>query len=174
MAAFAAIATVPGRDENAPFPLLGMVGDYLTHDQLMPPCRLRWSRRLGRPLMEWFIQNLPYGDVVGSAYIEEIHPHETLLTGSMRRATIPQHVVQWSTLCRGLTRNDLWDVCIVDTEFEDEPYAEAWMRRYGVTWPFIARGRSHPALERLYNSHVRFCEAVSNHADACDMTITVE
>ena len=56
MAAFAAIATAPGRDANAPFPLLRMVGEYLTIDQLMPPCRLRWSRRLRCPVMEQWIQ----------------------------------------------------------------------------------------------------------------------
>ena len=83
-------------------------------------------------------------------------------------------LVEWSTLCRELNRYNIWDVCIADPDFEDAPYVEAWMRRYGVTWPFIARGHSHPALERLYNSYVRFCEAVSNHAGACDMTTTVE
>ena len=170
MAAFAAVATQEGRDARTPFPLLRMVSEYLTIDQLMPPCRLRWSRRLGRPVMEHWIQGANY-DEVGSCFIEELHPHETLLTGTMLQAPFTQHVMELSTLHRERTRNDIWDVCIIDPDFEDAPYAEAWMRRYGAPWPFTARGRVYPALQRLYTWYVRFCIDVTQHADARERQI---
>ena len=166
MAAFAATATAPGRDANTPFPLLRMVGEYLTIDQLMPPCRLRWSRRLGRPVMERWYQNANY-DEVGSVFIEELHPYETLLTGTMLlRGPYPQPVMELSTLHREHTRYYIWDVSITDPDFEDAPYAKAWMRRYGAAWPFTARGRVHPALQRIYTSRVSFCVDVTQHAGA--------
>jgi hypothetical protein len=168
MAAFAAVATQEGRDARTPFPLLRMVGEYLTIDQLMPPCRLRWSRRLGRPVMEHWIRDANY-DEVGSCFIEELHPHETLLIGTMLlRGPFPQHVMELSTLHREHTRYYIWDVCIADPDFEDAPYAEAWLRRYGAPWPFVARGSVHPALQHLYTSYVRFCQDVTQHAEDCE------
>ena len=82
MAALAAAATEEVRD--AAFPLLFLVGDYLPRDldQLMPPCRLRWSRRLGRPLMKMYSHRTD-GDEIGVAYIEELRPYETLLNLSL-------------------------------------------------------------------------------------------
>ena len=73
MAAFAAVATPQGRDAHNPFPLLRMVGNFMSYDQLMPPVRLRYSQLLGRPLME---PRAPLdhflGSVQGGIYIEEV------------------------------------------------------------------------------------------------------
>jgi hypothetical protein len=174
MAAFAAVATQEGRDANTPFPLLRMVGEYLTIDQLMPPCRLRWSRRLGRPMMERWYQDANHDDV-GSCFIEELHPYETLLTGTMMlRGQHPEHVLDMSTQHRGHTRNDIWFVTIIDPNFEDTPYAEAWMRRYGMPWPFVARGSVHPTLEILYTSYMRFCQNVTQHAEDREEQLMIE
>ena len=125
MAAFAAIATTPGRDANMPFPLLRMVGEYLTIDQLMPPCLLRWSRRMGRPVMG----DLWRHDTVGYCFIEELHAYETTIEGVMLGDVYPRNVRQLSTLHRGHTRNDIWFVAIIDPDFEDAPYMEAWRLR---------------------------------------------
>ena len=89
--------------------------------------------------------------------IKELHPYETLLTGTLMRAPFSQYVMEWSTLCRELNRSNMWDVTIVDDDYEDRPYAEAWMQRYGASWPFISRRNPHPALQRLYNLYARFC-----------------
>ena len=151
MAAFIAVATQEGRDANTPFPLLRMVGEYLTINQLMPPCRLRWSRALRRPLMErWWDQRTNY-DEVGSCYIEELHVHEVLITGKMHlQGLYPQPVMELSSLHRGHTRAQIWDVVIIDPDFEDAPYAEAWMHRYGAPWPFTGQGSVHPVLRNLH------------------------
>ena len=79
MAAFAAVATPQGRDAHNPFPLLRMVGNFISYDQLMPPVRLRYSQLLGRPLME---PRAPLdhflGSVLGGIYIEEVLHHQRL------------------------------------------------------------------------------------------------
>ena len=68
----------------------------------------------------------------------------------------------------------MWDVTIVDEDYEDWPYVEAWMRRYGVTWPFVSRRNPHPTLHRLYLSYARFCERVYHHAGQRDIAFEVE
>ena len=56
---------------------------------------------------------------------------------------------QLSTLHRGQTRDQIWDVCIVDNNDEDAPYIEAWRQRYGCRWPITADYRMHPVLRNL-------------------------
>ena len=174
MAALAAVATDQGLDAVAPFPLLRLVSDYLTYDQLMPPCRLRWSRRLGRPVMENYILGIQYGDVIGAAWIEELHPYETMLVGTRMQHPFPRSVTGWSMEFREFDRDNMWDVTIVDEDYEDWPYVEAWMRRYGVTWPSVSRRNPHPTLHRLYLSYARFCERVCHHAGQRDIAFEVE
>jgi hypothetical protein len=164
MAALAAVATEEARD--AAFPLLFLVSDYLTHDldQMMPPCRLRWSRRLGRPLMKMYSHRTD-GDEIGVAYIEELHPYETLLNGIQTRMTgYPQWVTVRSRDVREYNRRGLWNVTILDDDYEDRPFMEAWERRYGVAWPFIARWTEHPALAGLCQAYHRFSEEVRQHS----------
>ena len=162
MAAFAAVATVPGRDANAPFPLLRMVGEYLTIDQLMPPCRLRWSRLLGRPMMGSTSRRLR-DDIVGFVYIEELHTYEALIVGRLWADPRPHDVRQLSTLHRRHNRNQIWSVCIVDPDFEDAPYMEAWRLRYGAPWPCVGPYRVHPVLSRLNSSYDRSSSDVIYH-----------
>ena len=164
MAAFAAVATQEGRDANTPFPLLRMVGDYLTIDQLMPPCRLRWSRRLGRPAME-SAYRAHDNDIVAFVYIEELHTYEALIEGRLWADADTHSVRQLSTLHRGHTRNQIWSVCIIDPDFEDAPYMEAWRLRYGSRWPVVDLYRFHPELSRLYTSHERFSNDVIYHSE---------
>jgi hypothetical protein len=159
MAAFAAVATQEGRDARTPFPLLRMVGEYLTIDQLMPPCRLRWSRRLGRPMMG----DLWRTDIVGKCFIEELHAYETNIEGVVERDHYPHPVRELSTLYRGHTRHDIWFVAIIDTNFEDAPYMQAWRLRYGYLWPDVALYRVHPVLSRLYDSYLNFLADVCRH-----------
>ena len=149
MAALAAVATDEARD--AVFPLLFLVNDYLTYDQLMPPCRLRWSRRLGRPVMGTYIHTTD-GDLVGAAWIEELHPYETLIQGI--HLGVADSLPRWVTVrnrdVRGCGRMALWNVTILDDDYQDRPFMEAWMRRYGVAWPFVGRRDVHPGLLRFY------------------------
>ena len=168
MAAFAAIATIPGRDANAPFPLLRMVGDYLSLDQLMPPCRLRWSRRLGRPMMEMLGAGDRFGDNIGAVYIEEVLPYTALIAGYifMERSVSVTKVGMWTTTCQGMTRRDFWRVEVRDQDYEDLPYCGAWMQRYGCAWPLIAPGCLHPALERLYRAYEDFSDEASEYGHA--------
>ena len=161
MTALAAVATEEVRD--AAFPLLFLVSDYLSFDQLMPPCRLRWSRRLGHPVMGSYLHTTD-GDNIGVAYIEELRPYETLLNAiQTRRTGRPQWVTVRSRDVREYDRRGLWNVTILDDDYEDRPFMEAWTRRYGVAWPFIARWTEHPALARLCLAYHRFSEEVRLH-----------
>ena len=159
MAAFAAVATQEGRDARTPIPLLRMVGEYLTIDQLMPPCYLRWSRRLGRPMMG----DLWRPDIVGICFIEELHAYETTITGVVCRDNFPRPVRELSTLYRGHTRHDIWFVAIINPDFEDAPYMQAWRLRYGYRWPDVDLYRVHPVLKRLYDSYTNFLADVCRH-----------
>ena len=175
MAAFAAVATQEGRDANTPFPLLRMVSEYLTIDEFMPPCRLRWSRRLGRPLMQrWWDDRTDY-DEVGSVFIEEVHAHEVLISGKMfLRDYYAERVRELSSLHRRHTRAQIWDVVIIDPDFEDAPYAEAWTRRYGGSWPFTGQGSVHPVLRNLYTRYSRFCIDVTQQGEDNEEQIMID
>ena len=162
MAAFAAVATQEGRDANTPFPLLRMVGDYLTIDQLMPPCRLRWSHRLGRPAME-SAHRTHGNDIVAFVYIEELHTYEALIEGRLLTDGDAHSVRQMSTLHRGHTRNQIWSVCIIDPDNEDTPYMEAWRLRYGLRWPLVDIWCLHPVLRRLLLTYEHFRDTVLYH-----------
>ena len=83
----------------------------------MPPCRLRWSRRLGRPVMQPYVLGILYGDVIGVAFIEELHPYEAMISATRMRGPFPHQVMVWSTQCRDLSRYDLWEVTIIDENF---------------------------------------------------------
>jgi hypothetical protein len=162
MAAFAAVATQEGRDARTPFPLLRMVGEYLTIDQLMPPCRLRWSRRLGRPAMD-SLASIGGHHVVTYVYIEELHNYEAFIRGRMLLDGDADSVMQMSTLHRGHTRNQIWSVCIIDTDDEDTPYIEAWRQRYGFRWPITTGFRVHPVLRNLVSTYNNFYVNVLDH-----------
>ena len=159
MAAFATIATTPGRDANTPFPLLRTVGENLTIDQLMPPCLLRWSRRMGRPVMG----DLWRHDTVGYCFIEELRDYEATIDGVMLVGEYPRNVRESSTLHRGHRRDQIWFLAIIGDEFEDAPYKQAWRLRYGSPWPLVGLYEVHPVLRRLYESNGRFLEDVYNH-----------
>jgi hypothetical protein len=169
MAAFAAVATQEGRDARTPFPLLRIVGEYLTIDQLMPPCRLRWSRRLGRPAMESMTSTGGHY-VVTYAYIEELHTYEAFIGGRMLVDEDVVDVRQLSTLHRGQTRDQIWDVCIIDNDDEDAPYIEAWRQRYGSRWP-RTDGFVHPVLRNLLSAYNDFYSNVRCHRVDCEREI---
>ena len=159
-AALAAVARVEARD--AAFPLPFLISGYLSLNELMPPCRLRWSQRLGRPLMGMYLQDA--GDRLGYAYIEELRPFDTLLTGIQSQMVgRPIWVTVRSRDVREYDREALWDVSIYDENYEDRPFMRAWERRYGVEWPLITRRAVHPALERLEQAYHRFSEEVREH-----------
>ena len=77
------------------------------------------------------------GDIVGDAYIEELRPYETLLQGIHLGVadSFPRWVTVRSRDVRGCGRMALWNVTILDDDYQDRPFMEAWMRRYGVAWP---------------------------------------
>ena len=166
-AALAAVATQEGRDARMPSPLLRMVADYLNLDQLMPPCRLRWSRLLRRPMMEMFTTSSE-GDIIGLVFVEEIIPHNARILSyeavPQDRFTVVQ-TLRWSSSCRGRTHRDIWEVSILGEDNEDEPFMEAWKQRYGEGWPLVGRERAHPALQNLYRNYQRFCHSVCLEAE---------
>jgi hypothetical protein len=159
-AALAAVARVEALD--AALPLRFLVSGYLGLNELMPPCRLRWSRRLGRPLMGMYLEDA--GDRLGYAYIEELRPFDTLLTGIQSQVEgRPIWVTVRSRDVREYDREGMWDVAIYDENYEDRPFMQAWEQRYGVAWPLIDRRTVHPALQRLEQVYHRFSEEVREH-----------
>ena len=105
------------------------------------------------------------GDHLGYAYIEELHPYDTLLTGIQSRMVgRPIWVTVRSRDVREYGRRGLWDVRIIDENYEDRPFMEAWQRQYGAPWPAIDRRTVHPALANLWQAYHRFSEEVRAHA----------
>jgi hypothetical protein len=160
MAALAAVASEEARAASLP---LFLVSQFLPDlEAMMPPCRLRWSRRLGRPLMGMYLEDA--GDRLGSAYIEELHQYDVLFTGIQSQMVgRPIWVTMRSRDVQVYDRRGLWDVSIYDENYEDRPFMEAWEQRYGVPWPMITRRAVHPVLERLEQAYHRFSEEVREH-----------
>ena len=128
----------------------------------MPPCRLRWSQRLGRPLMGMYLQDA--GDRLGHAYIEELRPFDTLLTGIQSQMMgRPIWVTVRSRDVRDQDRESLWEVSIYDENYEDRPFMQAWEQRCQVAWPLIDSRTVHPALKRLEQAYHQFCKEVRQH-----------
>ena len=114
------------------------------------------------------------GDLVGAAWIEELHPYETLLQSIRLEGPFPRLVVVHSRHVRRFTRNTLWNVTIIDDDCRDRPVVEAWKRRYEVVWPFVGKWDVHPELLRFHQSYVRFREEVHQHGFRCDIAFERE
>ena len=174
MAAFAAVATPQGRDAHNPFPLLRMVGTFISYDQLMPLVRLQYSRLLGRPIME---PRAPLdhfmGSVLGGIYIEEVLHINAWVVGHTQLARGWARTGTWSQdeAYRRNTRELFWRVELRDVHYGDEVFFDAWVARYGGEWPYIGPGRVHPGLERLYAAYRAFDDLIDEHADAVEQGI---
>ena len=114
------------------------------------------------------------GDIVGAAWIEELHPYETLLQGTRMMTPFARAVVVRSRDVCEFNRDNLWGVTIIDDDHQGRPFVEAWMRRYGAAWPCVTRWDTHPELLRFYRSYARFHEEVHQHAFRCDIAFERE
>ena len=157
MTTFAAATTTKRMDE--PFPLLRTVKSYLDISSLMPPTRLRWSRVLGRPMMETVtvLANHRVGDEIGPVYIDEVLNTDAVISYRYLRANGRRdwHTGVQATDLRG-NRTEVWYMRIIDTTLQDVSFEFNWRACYGQPWPKVASGAVHPCLARLYDRYVTF------------------
>jgi hypothetical protein len=167
MAALRAVATGKGMDAEYPFPLMRAAMSYLTVDDLMPPMRLRWSRALGRPLMNTVTER--EGNVVdhiGAVFIEEVMGKRCFLSYTERFGDSRVHVDNMPA--HEGVRAHYWEVSIVDSTFAHLQVDTAWQARYGKPWPLVAERRPHPALSRLCARYYTFLAEWTVHVDQCE------
>ena len=170
--ALRAAATQGQQDDAMAFPLLRLVKSYLTVDELMPPTRLRWSRILGRPMMDRIIATRYHmADEVGPVYIEEVIGRDCLVSG--RRLVDGNRMfidpVPAATLSGD--RTEFWYLRILDPLNRDVDFEQVWRDRYGLPWPLLAPFAVHPALRRLHNNYVRFLDAWARRSQEREETI---
>jgi hypothetical protein len=168
--ALAATATPGQQDEAMTFPLLRTVGAFLNIDTLMPPMRLRWSRILGRPVMQRVsvVVDRRAGDEVGCVYIDEVCgractvSYRALHNG--RRDWYHQ-VPSTDIVVGDRPREQYWYARVVDATYQDVPFELDWRARYAQVWPYVAARTVHPALVRLYYRYLVFEEEWREHCD---------
>ena len=171
MTTFAAATTPERMDE--PFPLLRAVKSYLDISSLMPPTRLRWSRLLGRPMMETVtvLANHRVGDEIGPVYIDEVVNTDAVISYRYLRADGRR---DWHTSVRAAdlrgNRADFWYVRIIDATLQDVRFEFDWRACYGQAWPKVASGAIHPCLARLYERYVTFNEEWCAHCQGREDT----
>ena len=159
--ALRAVATQGQQDDFMGFPLLRAVASYLAIEELMPPARLRWSRVLGRPLMDRIDVS---GDMIGPVFIEEVVGRDCLICcvvfnldtlRTTRHNSVPA--------MDGVGDRDVYSsVMISDPDNLDAQFEVAWMERYGRGWPVIHPGVVHPALRHLCD---RFCDFMDSWSE---------
>ena len=160
-----AAATTPERMDE-PFPLLRAVKSYLDITALMPPTRLRWSRLLGRPMMETVTTLVDHrmGDEIGPVYIDEVLDTDAVISYRYLRADGRR---DWHTSVRAAdlkgNRAEFWYVRIIDATLQDVQFEFDWRVCYGHPWPKVAPGIVHPCLARLYDRYVTFDEEWRAH-----------
>ena len=133
-----------------------MLMPYLDITPLMPPDRLRWSRLLGRPLMEGAGQR-----TIAAVNTEEMRPY-------------PECEVLWYYqdedyvgVERGLVEDlpaDAFWVYLVSEG--DDDFAAAWLLKHGHEWPFVADRQPHPALANLRRRYIRCWGDWNDHGAA--------
>ena len=158
MASFAATATQGQLDEVAGFPLFRAVDPYLDPGSLMPPLRLRWSRILGRPMMDR-VTVVAYGgmaEVVGPVFIDEVAGQDCLVSGRHFDAGRRDFLTNVPAATLAGNRDRFWYMRLMDPLYQDAQFEFAWRARYGLHWPMIAPATVHPVLARLYERFVAF------------------
>ena len=168
--ALAATATRQQQDEAMTFPLLRTVGAYLDIDTLMPPMRLRWSRILGRPVMQRLsvVVDRRVGDEVGYVYVDEVCGRAC--TVSFR--ALHDGCRDWyhqvpgtDIVVGGRPREQCWYARIVDATCQAALFELDWRARYAQVWPYVAARTVHPALVRLCYRHLVFDEEWRQHCE---------
>ena len=142
------------------------VYEFLDIEPLMPPGRLRFSKLLGRPMMDTLQCNC-----TGVANIDELRHMDCRVHGGsafyLFRSTVPTSYRPWMGHVRDAP--NLVGVRIISDE--DADWGEAWYRRYNALWPEIADGEYgivHPALENLTAIHDDFEVEWSAAADEAE------
>ena len=137
--------------------------EFLDIEPLMPPARLRISKLLGRPVMDYvWCDCIPVSlDEMRSTDLE-VHGQ----TGNVIRFRIGRcDPTLYLDVWRGPARDapaDLVGVRLVIDEGEledgsprpvDLAFEDAWSTRHHMPWPCLDSGEDHPALEPLVRRH---------------------
>ena len=126
-----------------------MLLPYLDIEPLMPPERLRWSRILGRPLMEQtMIQACQ--TTIAAVMTEEMQPYPDCEVFGYHQEE--DYVGNYQMRFDEIPEDPFWLYIVSEG---DDDFAAAWLLKHGHEWPFVVDRQPHPALANLHRRYMR-------------------